>query len=330
MNSKHTIITTLLIASMLLACKKKEITPAPVSPTTPTTTSTEGVLNFSNTIGSAGTDFNSFNFSNNGQDISWSLATDGNFIYVGDYGNNCVKKVDINTNTIVGWYGFQGNTWGYYTDYTTLPNPLFKPNRVLYKNNTLYAFSLKGGTGYTNVFKFSASNSSTVDTLQVISEYSFYAAAVDANENIYISKSDSLKIYTASGVTRFGGFGSADGKLNNSGVVVQIQSVNDTVVVIDPGNSRIQKFNISGNFLSKFAINTPFKDYQYLFIDNNKYYFIENYKLAEYTSSGIKIKEYSLEGSPANFGGHQKQFIVINNKVIFQDDYNSKLQIYTK
>ena len=69
MNSKHTIITTLLIASMLLACKKKEITPAPVSPTTPTTTSTEGVLNFSNTIGSAGTDFNSFNFSNNGQDI---------------------------------------------------------------------------------------------------------------------------------------------------------------------------------------------------------------------------------------------------------------------
>jgi hypothetical protein len=226
MKTSKTIILTLFIASIFFACKKKETTtdPTPVNSTTGSTTGTpvSTDITFNQSIGSSGTSFGNFNFNMSGQDQPWTMATDGNFVYVGDFGNNCVKKIDLTTNTIIGWYGFQGNTWGYYTSYTIQPNLLFKPFRLVYKNNSIYAFSHKGTTGKSIVYKFSTSTNSTVDTSRVIPEYSFFSTSVDNNENIVIVKSDSIKVYTNSSVIRFGGFGSADGKLDNSGYIVQV------------------------------------------------------------------------------------------------------------
>lgn len=333
MKTTKTIISTLFIASIFFACKKKETTtePTPVISTTGSTTgspvSTD--ITFNQSIGSSGSGFSNFNFNMSGQDLAWTLATDGNFVYVGDFGNNCVKKIDLTTNSIVGWFGFQGNTWGYYTTYTTQPNSLFKPFRLIYKNNYIYAFSHKGTTGKSIVYKFTTTNSSTVDTNRVIPEYSFFTSAIDNSDNVVIVKSDSVKVYTSSSVTRFGGFGSADGKLDNSGYIIQVQSVNDTIILIDAGNNRIQKFSNTGNFISKLAI-TSIKNYTDLFILNNKYYFLQSGKFSEYTAGGTKLNDYSFVGNPSGFSPMQKQFVVVNNKIVFQDYSSSKLNIYTK
>ena len=323
---KLILLATIFIAILTSSCNQNS--PAPATPATPATPISTNIT-FNQSIGSAGMGFSNFNFSMSGWDIEWTLATDGNFVYVGDFGNNCVKKIDLTTNSIVGWFGFQGNTWGYYTTYTSQPNPLFKPFRLVYKNNNIYAFSRKVTTGESIVYKFSSSSSSTVDTSRVIPEQSFFSTDIDNNGNVVIANSDSIKIYSSTSVTRFGGFGSADSKLDNSGYVVQVQSINDTIVVIDAGNSRFQKFTNTGNFISKFPI-TANKNYHNFYGVNNKYYFLSNGKFAEYTSSGNMINEYTFIGNPNNFGAGQKQFVVLNNKVVFQDGYSNKLLVYTK
>ena len=332
MKTKGSIISALIIVSLVFACKKKDSTedPAPTT-TTGTTTGAPVVVNltYAQSIGSVGSALSEFNFNMSGGDMSWGLATDGNFVYVADFGNNCVKKIDLSTNTVAGWYGFKGTTWGYYTDNTTAPSPLFKPTRLIYKNNNFYAFAHKGTTGKSTLYKFNT-NGSSVDTSKVIPVFSFFTADIDANENVIIAASDSVKVYTTSGVTRFGGTGTTDGKLNNSGYMVQVQAVGDTIVVIDAGNSRIQKFSSNGSFISKFEISLPVKDYTNLFITDNKYYFIQKGNLAEYSPGGTKLNEYPVKGNPSGFGTGQKQFIVINNKVIFQDNFTNKLHVFTK
>jgi hypothetical protein len=67
-----------------------------------------------------------------------------------------------------------------------------------------------------------------------------------------------------------------------------------------------------------------------LFGVNNKYYFLQSGKFTEYSSNGTKLNDYSFVGNPSGFSAGQKQFIVVNNKVVFQDYNNNKLNIYTK
>ena len=320
-------LSTLLCALIVTSCKKEK---SPQPPTAGNTAPTISELNYLQSIGTSGSNLDQFNFTMSGQEHGWTSATDGNFVYVGDFGNYCVKKVDLTTNTVIGWYGFQGNTWGYYTDNATAPTPLFKPFRVLYKNNTLYALSRKQGTAETIVYKFDIGGTSNVDTSRTISENSFYSATIDDNENIIVVKNDSIKKHAPNGtVTRFGGTGSADGKLNNGGYVVQVVTVSDTIIVIDAGNSRIQKFNNNGSFLSKFSIATS-GDYTSLFVVNNRFYFLEDYKLSEYSSNGVKIRSYPFEGGPNSFAISQKQILILNNKVVIQDAHYDRLVIYGK
>jgi hypothetical protein len=332
MNTKKIFLTSLALASLLTACKKKDKTEDPEPEPTPTTTGASVVteLTYSQTIGTSGTGFNEFNFNMNGQEQAWTMTTDGTFIYVGDFGNNCVKKVDLSSNTIVGWYGYKNSVWGFYTSYTSAPDPFFKPFRLVYRNNTIYAFSKKNTTGKSNVFKFDVSAASAVDSSRNIPEYSFFTAAVDNFDDLFIVKADSIKKYEPNGnVTRFGGLGSADGKLDNGGYTVQALCKSDTLIVLDAGNARIQKFSNNGSFISKFAVAT-IKNYADLFLDGNKYYLVSQSKLAEYSVGGTLLNSYTLKNNPTSFGPLQKQFVVLNNKVVFQDMFNNKLYVYTK
>jgi hypothetical protein len=333
MNTKRTFLTALVLTILLTGCKKKDSASDPEPEPTPTTTGAPVATEytFSQSIGTSGAGFNEFNFNMNGQEHAWTMTTDGTFIYVGDFGNNCVKKIDLSTNTIVGWYGYKNSAWGFYTSYTSAPDPFFKPFRLVYRNNTIYAFSKKNTTGKCNVFKFDVSAASAMDSSRNIPEYSFFTAAVDNFDDLFIVTSDSIKKYESNGnITRFGGFGSADGKLNNSGSLVQALCKSDTLVVLDAGNDRIQKFSNNGSFISKFAV-TSSKSYANMHLEGNKYYLVTpNMKLAEYSSGGTLLNTYTIKNNPSGFSPSQKQFLVIGNKVVFQDMYAHKLHIYTK
>ena len=330
MKTKNILLTALAIATLLAACKKKD-SPADPEPEPTTTTGTTPVntdLTYSQSIGNAGTGLNEFNFNMGGNEHCWTMTTDGTFIYVGDFGNHCIKKIDLSTNTIVGWYGFQNGTWGFYTSATT-PDPIFKPFRLAYYNNTIYALSGKINTSKSLVYTFNVSGAA-VDTGRVINEQSFFTMAVDYNQAIYAVAGDSIRKYPLAGaIMRFGGFGSADGKLNNTGYTIQTLCSGDTLVVLDAGNDRVQKFSSSGTFISKFAV-TASPTYADLCLYNTKYYLIENGKLAEYSAGGSLLKSYTIKNNPSGFGAAQKQMMVLGNKVVFQDMFNNKLHVYTK
>lgn len=322
------VLLLIVATSLIFACKKKEADPVP-TPVTPTpVTPTVYNVTYAQTIGNSGSGLTDFNFDTNGNDMSWGLATDGNFVYVADFGNNCVKKVDLTNNTIIGWYGFKGNVWGYHTD-NVAATARFKPTRIVFKNNALYVFSRKEYTGKSMIYKFDVA-ATTLDTSRIIPIYSFFSATVDNNENIMFAYDDSVKIVSVAGaITRFGGKGSADGQFDFGGVLMQLQSVGDTIVMIDGGNDRIQKFSNTGMFISKLAINSN-KDYLNFVVADNKYYLLEQGKLAEYSPSGTRINAYTFKNDPSGFGPGQKQFVIVGNKVVFQDGYSSRLHVYTK
>lgn len=321
--TKHT-IATLLALSMITSCIKKD--PAPDPPAEPPVEQPK--ITYASSIGNPGTALNEFNFDMQGIEIAWTLATDGNFVYVGDFANNCVKKIDLATNTVVGWYGVQNGTWGFYTNYTTLPNKTFRPFRLMYKNGYMYALSRKLGTINCKVWKFSLDAASTIDSLRLIPELSFFTTTIDANENIFIGRNDSIIKYGLSSVTRFGGFGSGDGKFNNQTALIPMKFDNDTLNVLDTGNNRLQKFSSNGTFQSKITV-TP-GGYSDFCIVNNKLFLVESSKFSEYNTTGGLVKSMFFNGSPANFSPGQKQFVVVNDKVVFQDPYANKLYVFTK
>ena len=97
MNTKK-ILLVLIASSLLFACKKKEADPEPVTPEPIKVVNPE--ITFAQSIGTSGSGATEFNFNSSGSDMAWGMATDGNFVFVADIGNNCVKKVDLSKRQI--------------------------------------------------------------------------------------------------------------------------------------------------------------------------------------------------------------------------------------
>ena len=326
MKTTTSYFSVLLCFALLISCKKPE-TLSPLPPLDPVLEIAD--MEFSHEIGSFGNDVNEFSFLGPSDDEMWTMATDGIYVYVGDYDNNCVKKVDLVSNTVVGWYGFENNVWGFYTGNKLTINQVFKPFRVVCRNNMLYAFSRKEGTLKTIIYKFSMSANSILDSSRVIPEDRYFTVDIDSDDRLVILKYDSIKVYnTDQSVLKFGGWGEGNGQLKNN-LLSQVKFVSDTIVVVDRGNDRFQKLSKNGTFLSKFSFNSTYCCH-YLCVEDNRYYIQENLTLFEYSPQGTLLKKSTFANPPSNFGVSGRQFLIVNNKVVVQDPSNHRLVVFDK
>ena len=318
------LILVITITFLAFSCKKKESTPIS---NLPQSSDNSKYLIFVKSVGNYGGSLDNLNLGYTSSNTC--LATDGNYIYIADYDNHCVKKVDLSTNSIIGCYGFENGVWGYYTSTIINPKSSFKPKYLVFQNNKLYAFSSFGTSSKqynTKVYKFDVSGSPALDSNNMIQEFQDYSPTIDHNENIIIGYNDSIKVYSNNIVIRkFGGTGSGNGKFQNQSFFNKIDISFDTLIIADVGNLRIQKITTSGDFISTF---NSTKSVSSFFINDNKFYYNQdNNKFTECYSNGNVINEYLYKDLSTHFGA---QFVVIGNKVVLLDYYNNKLDIYTK
>jgi tripartite motif-containing protein 71 len=175
-----------------------------------------------------GPTFNALNLSSPGQ-----VAKDssGN-IYVADTGNNRLVKL-----TSAGAYS---------ASITGLTSPV---GVCLDSSDNVYVVHRPAGVS--RVYKY---NSSLVFQLQSTSTtYQMYHATTDST-HIYVATGDYIyKLLCSTGayVTAYGGLGSGNGSLNAPYGIV----TNGThIYVVDAGNSRVQKFDMAGVYVSKWGI----------------------------------------------------------------------------
>jgi hypothetical protein len=326
----RTILFSVIIVFVLHSCKKKEKITVKEDDTSPK----ETALTFVTSIGTAGTGFGQFYFLGTGGNNSQGIATDGNYVYVADKGNNCIKKVELSGNSIIGWYGFNNGAWGYY-DASKTPDINFEAMRLLYKNNFLYASVNRNVSDpwEDRFFKINLLDNTLSDSSNVSSCFWIFSFDIDSNENIFIYFNDSIKKYNHGFLMGFGGYGSTDGKLDNSYGNNNLVIINDTIVVSDPGNKRFQKFKPDGTYISSTPLDVDGLN-QYFYSSNSKYcYFYSN-------ASGGGYKEYNYVNNtnsiwkvPSDYQSYVNAwdpFVILNDKIIFQDSNHNRLLVFTK
>ena len=317
------IFIALLFSTLLFSCKKKKEDTTPTVPLTPT-------LTFEGEIGNAGTSLNEFNFGFG----EWRLASDNEFVYVADEDNHCVKKVDLSSKSVIGWYGYSNGIWGYY-DGSKKADVFFKPDQVIYKNNILYILRDKytSDIGYqTQFYKINSNTNKLIDSLIIIKDIqsSWSSIDIDNQENIYVfgANSDSIKKYSNNQfVLGFGGFGSTEGKFDHGGNII----VDGDIITSFDNYYRVQLFNTNGTYLSK--ITTPVNQFLNLQLLNGNYfvncYFNDTddkskYMLVKFDKNGSIIQKWII-GDHEYFWGYKMVFV--KNKVIYNG--NNKLYVYS-
>ena len=151
---------------------------------------------------------------------------------------------------------------------------------------------------------------------------------MDDNKNIFVAKGNELIKYELNGTIKvFGGPGIEDGKLSTQGYTCQLLIDRDTLIVLDAGNSRIQKFNTNGDFLSSFPVNTNNNFWSFC-IEDHKYYLMENSNLSEYTSNGMKSGMWIFLNSPQYFNTFGKQILKVKDKFVIQQSNFMRLVVY--
>ena len=320
------IFSALLFSTLLFSCKKKK------EDTTPTATPPEAspTLTYEGEIGNAGTTLNEFNL-----DYDWALASDNEYVYVADKNNYCVKKIDLTSKNIIGWYGFSNGVWGYY-DGSKKADSFFKPTQVIYKNNILYIIRDKYTSGLgsqTQFYKINSSTNNLIDSLIVTKDiYSDgNSIDIDNNENIFVfdESRDSIKKFSNNQfVLGFGGFGSTDGKFDHNGEIIVDGDVLTTFDLY-----RTQLFNTDGTYLSKLI--APVDHYFYnLQILNGNYFMYcylkdtddkSKHMIVEFDKNGTILQKWSIGEYKSSWGS---KMVFVKNKVIFQGD--NKLYVYSK
>ncbi len=237
--------------------------------------------------------------------------------------------MDLSTNSIIGWYGYNNGIWGYYNGTKTPDRTIFSPVRLLSKNNFIYAIAYPyNSNGNSRVYKFNSSNGNIIDSTLLIPVSSFYACCIDDDENIYISNNDndSIKVYKNGYIRGFGGFGSTEGKLY-LGSTNQVQVVGDTLIVADSGNERFQKFTRNGNYISK--LNYEQANYMFFAYFNSKYYMPDVFNFSEFDVNGNKLRTWEVSRDNDFFISEVNQFVIVKNKIIFQDySYKNRLVVF--
>ena len=151
--------------------------------------------------------------------------------------------------------------------------------------------------------------------------------AFDSNNNIYVAKYyDQIEKYDSSGtfVTSWGSSGSSNGKFDNI-YSIAIDS-SDNIYVADYNNSRVQKFNTSGVYQSKFSV-AGGRAYG-LDVDSsgNIYVINGNKKVEKHNSSGTLLQTWNTTNSRyiAIDNANSRAYVTRNGS----GNSNKKVEVY--
>lgn len=232
------------------------------------------------TLGRAGIGNGEFNFGG-GVDKNGGIFMDKKFLYVTDWSNNRLQRFTLNI----------GNNWSYFDS--------------IDDNSNLYSAIYVDEQGWIYLHgmgllkKYNSQKKYIGDIAIDISNFCRFT--LDLNGNIYTqvgSDCNHIKKYdpTGSEILSYGGFGSSDGKFNNSGWTVDIVSDSTgNVYMLDAGGKRVQKFDSNGNFLNKWDV--EIFGYSYMAIGRyDRIYVSEkgNSTLSEYNTEGSLVQRYGI------------------------------------
>jgi tripartite motif-containing protein 71 len=211
---------------------------------------------------------------------AYGVAIDlSNNIYVADSGNNRIQKFDSSGNFVwaLGWGVATGAsttevcTSSCRTGFaTTSVGGFNSPKGVAIATSSQYIYVADTGNNRIETFDPSGNYVSTFGSAgSGNGQFSAPAGIIVATStgNIYVFDSGHTQIqkFNSSGtyVAKWGSSGTGNGQFEFNG----FQSTNpystgialdssENVYVVDPGNYRVQKFNLSGTYVSKFGTNT--------------------------------------------------------------------------
>ena len=123
------------------------------------------------------------------------------------------------------------------------------------------------------------------------------------------------------GSNSFGAPGTGDGQFNHPQAVA-INLGNGNVYVADTGNGRVQRFGSGGNFLGKFATNTP---QDIAIAPGGSVYVASPTRVDAFTSAGVPLIGWNLPAGSVGYG------IAIDSSgnVYVSDTQNSQILEYT-
>ncbi|MDD4996804.1 MAG: nucleotide-binding protein [Syntrophales bacterium] len=284
-----------------------------VSSIQPSSKQDSPVLKLHQTIGGPGVGNGEFRFGG-GIDSNGGLFIDENYLYVTDWNNQRLQRFKLN---------FEGK-WTYFDS--------------LYNQEGLYSavFVDKTGVIYLQgqglLKKYDANKKHIEDIKIDISNFCRFI--VDSNGNIFTqagSDQNVIKKYDHKGtqVLSFGGFGSSDGKFNNSGWSVDIVSDSaGNIYMLDAGGKRAHKFDNNGNFLSKWNVEIMGCSLMAI-AEKDRIYIVEkgNSHLSEYSNDGKLIRHYKVpQGVISDGAGY---IFVKGNKIAISNHFIHNVTIFS-
>lgn len=242
-----------------------------------------------------------------------SVAVDAaNNSYVLDYGGHRVQKFDTNGNYLSQW-GSEGTGDGQFS----LPMSI-----AVDSTNNVYVLDAT----QKNVQKFT-SNGAFIAKWGGIT-YSPYGITIDEANNVYVTDYYRVIKFDASGnqLLTWGTGGSGDGQF---GVAYGIAAdKNGHIYVADVNNSRIQKFDTNGNFITKWSAagvyNLTANGSGHIYTQNNG----QAGKISEYNDTGTLLSQWGALGTGDGQLGQITGINISANNLIYTVDGNKRVSIF--